>query len=152
MAEYFEQNTAPEQGSNLRYLYRQLGLDQVFERLRLLEEKVSGVEVQDYPQPAVVGQPPRPDYISENEPISVDTPRPVNEWAPTKDNRADEDWDLVQDRKPPANAEDDTRIRERGDLATDEEPEEEEPAPAESSEPEQLSLFDEEGNIREQPE
>lgn len=166
--QYFEQNTAKEQGSNLSYLYNQLGLEQVFERLRALEEKVDGVEVRDYPEPALVGQPPRPDYISENEPITVDTPRPVNDHAPTKDNRADEDWDLVQDRTPPVNVEDDRRIREEGDVVTDEEPkadEEENEEVSEVPEPDvpeshednsaeglnkQLSLFDENGNVNEE--
>lgn len=162
---YFQHNTAPEQGSNLSYLYNQLGLEKVFERLRALEEKVDGVEVQDYPEPAFVGQPPRPDYISENEPITVDTPRPVNDFAATKDNRADEDWDLVQDRTPPVNVEDDKRLREEGYVASDEPKDDAEENEEVTEEPEgssetsddlnrQLSLFDEDGNVSEdaQPE
>lgn len=154
---YFEANTAPEQGSNLSYLYNQLGLEKVFERLRALEEKVDGVEVQDYPEPAFVGQPPRPDYLSENEPVSVDTPRPLNDHAPTKDNRPDEDWDMVTDRTPPVNVEDDRRIREEGDVpVTEDEPKADEEENEEVTESEdatadgldrQLSLFDEDGNV-----
>jgi hypothetical protein len=145
---YFEHNTSKEQGSNLRYLYDQLGLDQVFKRLAALEEKVSGVEVQDYPTPALVGQPPRPDYISENEPISVDTPRPVDEHTATKNNREDEHWDLVQDRTPASNVEDDTRLREQGDVPVEED--EVEKDETEFNADEQLALFDEHGNVNDE--
>lgn len=149
---YFEHNTAKEQGSNLRYLYNQLGLDQVFKRLAALEEQVSGVEVGGFPEPALVGQPPRPDYISENEAISVDTPRPVDQHAATKNNREDEHWDLVQDRTPPVNVEDDALIREKGYTSAEQSDEEVVDEDEEQADlDEQLALFnvDSEGHVTE---
>lgn len=154
------------QASNAEYLYRHLRIGEILDRLDRLEDK-NGL---DHPEPEVVveGQPAwqREAYLSENQVLPIfpgpdnSTPVYVEDEADFRERIASVENKPVglkpeergdADEQPTSFDTDEPRTKDDGEA----DPAIKNPATVEEDEPEdgeQLSLFDEQGNIREQPE